>query len=58
MDGYRENCIEWITGEDTITLSISQKKFITKIESLCKKHPDKAKIIASFIHFGIFITPL
>lgn len=26
MDGYRENCIEWITGEDTITLSISQKE--------------------------------
>ena len=45
MDGYRENCIEWITGENTITLSISQKKFIKKVEALCKKHSDKAKII-------------
>lgn len=46
MDDVKENVIEWISGQHTITLSISQGKFIRKIEELNKKFPDKAKIIA------------
>lgn len=46
MDDMKENTIEWLTGQHTITLSLSQNKFIKKVEALCGKYPDKAKIIA------------
>lgn len=46
MENYRGNCIEWITGEDTITLSISQTKFKSKIYKLHEKYPDKVIIEA------------
>lgn len=46
MDNYRENCIEWITGADTICCSISQGKIKSKIYKLRDKYPDKVKIVA------------
>lgn len=46
MDDMKENTIEWLTGQHTITLSLSQNKFIKKVEALCEKYPDKAKILA------------
>lgn len=42
----QENCIEWLTGQHKITCTISQRKFITKIERLAEKHPDKVEILA------------
>ena len=41
-----ENVIEWITGDDTITITISQRKFVTKIKRLAEKHPNKVQILA------------
>ena len=41
-----ENCIEWLTGQHTITCTFSQPKFIKKVENLQKKHPEKVKILA------------
>lgn len=41
-----ENVIEWVTGDNTITLTISQRKFVTKIKRLAEKHPDKVQILA------------
>lgn len=41
-----ENSIEWITGQHTITCTISQKRYIRKIEELAQKYPKKVKIIA------------
>ena len=41
-----ENVIEWITGQHTITCTISQQKYISKIESLADKYPNKVKILA------------
>ena len=41
-----ENMIEWISGQHTITCTFTQNKFVNKIKSLAKKHPDKVKILA------------
>lgn len=34
MSELKENCIEWITGDDRITLSLTQKRFINKVKKL------------------------
>lgn len=41
-----ENCIEWLTGQHTITCSISQVRYISKIKALAEKYPKKVKILA------------
>lgn len=41
-----ENCIEWLTGQHTITCTFSQPKFIKKVENLQSNHPEKVKILA------------
>lgn len=41
-----ENMIEWVSGQHTITCTFTQNKFVHKVESLAKKHPDKVKILA------------
>lgn len=43
---YRENGVEWLNGQDTVTFSFSQKKFINKVRSLAEKYPDEVKIYA------------
>lgn len=43
---YRENGIEWLNGQDTVTFSFSQKKFINKVRALAEKYPDEVKIYA------------
>ena len=40
----KENAIEWYNGQDTITLTLSQKKFINKINRLAKEYPNEVKI--------------
>ena len=44
MAENKENCIEWLTGQDTITLSLTHKRTINKARRLKKKFPDKVKI--------------
>lgn len=34
MESLKENCIEWLTGTDMITVTLSQKKYITKVKKL------------------------
>ena len=43
---YKENGLEWLNGQDTVTFSFSQKKFINKIKALAEKYPDKVDIYA------------
>ena len=35
-----ENNIEWYTGDKTVTLSFSQKKYVSKILKAAKNNPD------------------
>ena len=40
----KENVIEWLNGQDTIRVTLSQGKYITKVERLAKKYPDQVSI--------------
>lgn len=42
----RENVIEWVTGDDTITVTLSQRKYITKVRKLAVKWPSLVSILA------------
>lgn len=44
MEKNKENAIEWLTGQDTITLSLTQQRYITKVRKLKKKFPKFVKI--------------
>lgn len=41
----RENCIEWIYGQDTITATLSQQFLISRVRELASKH-EEVKIVA------------
>lgn len=41
-----ENAIEWIAGQRTCTVTLWSGKQQNRVAGLCKKHPDKAKVIA------------
>lgn len=41
-----ENCIEWITGDKTATVTLSQKKYINRLRRICEKAPEDARILA------------
>jgi hypothetical protein len=45
MADLRENVIEWLCGQDTLTATLSQQLYISKVEELAEKYPDKVKII-------------
>lgn len=36
----RENCIEWLNGQDRVTVSLSQGKFINKVKRLAEKNTE------------------
>ena len=42
----QENAISWLKNGDTATVTFSQGRYITRIEKLAKKHPDKVQIVA------------
>lgn len=44
--GSNENCIEWVKDTNRATLSLSQRRTISKIEKLAKSHPDECEITA------------
>ena len=39
-----ENCIEFIKGSTTATVTFTQGRYISKIEKLAKRFPDEVKI--------------
>lgn len=43
---FRENCLEWLNGQDVITCTISQKKFRNKLLKMAELYPDDVKIEA------------
>ncbi len=38
-DDIRENVIEWITGDDWMACTFTQKKYINKVRKLSAKYP-------------------
>ena len=45
MKDFRENIIEWITGEDKIYLTLTQTKYINKVKKLAKTHVNEVEIV-------------
>ena len=46
MAEIKENVIEWITNDKTITVSLTQKRFINRVKMLAEKHPNLVEIVA------------
>ena len=46
MSDFKENVIEWITGEERATLSLSQRRTITRVKKLAEQYPDEVQIVA------------
>lgn len=42
----RENCIEWLTGDDTITVTLTQRRFINRVKALAEKYKNSITIEA------------
>ena len=45
MADERENAIEWINGQDMVTVTLSQGRYISKVKKLAEKFPDEVKIV-------------
>lgn len=41
-----ENAIEWLRGDESITVTLSDPHFWAVVRRLAKKHPDKVQILA------------
>lgn len=50
----KENVIEWVTGDDVISVTVTQKRFISRIRNLAKKHPESVQILAENSDGSIF----
>lgn len=46
MADFQENMIEWITGQNRATLSLSQRRTITRVKKLAEQYPDEVQIVA------------
>ena len=54
MTDVKENVIEWITGEDTISCTFTQKKYINKVRKLADKRPDLVPVFVENQDGSIF----
>lgn len=45
-EGYSENVIEWEKDGKVATLSLSQRRTITRVKELAEKYPEECQIIA------------
>lgn len=45
MDRCKENVIEWIEDQERATVTLSQRRTITKIRKLAELHPDEVQIL-------------
>jgi len=42
---FKENVIEWITGKQVATVTLSQPRYISKVKKLAKNHPEEVQIL-------------
>jgi len=46
MADYKENAIEFYTGDDRATVSFTQGRYVSRIRNLAEKYPEECKIVA------------
>lgn len=44
---FKENNIEWITGDSTIAVTLTSQRHITRIRKLAERKPNEVKIVAN-----------
>lgn len=44
-DNCRDNSIEWLTGDDGVTVTFSQRKYISLIKKFAEERPDEVIIV-------------
>lgn len=45
-EGYSENVIEWVKDQKTATLTLSQRRVISRVKKLAESHPDHCQLVA------------
>ena len=45
MADLRENAIEWINGQERVTVTLSQGRYISKVKRLAEKFPEEVDIV-------------
>lgn len=54
MAELRENCIEWLNGQSVVSVTLSQKRLVSKVKKMAEKHPDLVTILAENEDGSIF----
>ena len=44
---FKENNIEWITGDNTMSITLTSQRHITRIRKLAERKPEEVKIVAN-----------
>ncbi len=44
--GFNENCIEWVKDQERTTVSLSQRRIISRVEKLALERPEECQIVA------------
>lgn len=45
-EGYSENVIEWVKDEERATLTLSQRRTISRVKRFATQYPDQCQILA------------
>lgn len=54
MAELRENCIEWLNGQNVVSVTLSQKRLVSKVKKMAEKYPDLVTILAENEDGSIF----
>lgn len=41
----KENCIDWVNGDHTVSASLNQRKLINRVKKLAKLHPEEVEYV-------------
>lgn len=44
---FKENNIEWVTGDNTISVTLTSQRHITKIRKLAERKPNEVKVVTN-----------
>lgn len=47
MERCVENCIEFLTGDEIVTVTFSSRKWVNKMKQLAEKFPSQVEIVAN-----------
>lgn len=58
MNKCKENCIEWLCGQDTITVTLSSARHIGRLFKLMESHPEITVAAENLDGTFVFHVPL